>query len=788
MPTKDEIGIDKKSEYVFKASIEGVPDKKLELTAYLFSPDGNLITAAPMKDGEARFTLEESTIRRAQLAIGPAIPKERSVEEPKLDTLRHFQAHEPGWRFERDKRIYDLGRIPEVYWKWWLWCRCPVRGQVVKPVWTGGVYMQLPVCNARVHICEVDKFPWIIAKLPDRDIWRLRDELLEKIRWPLPIPTPDPEPGPWPIDPGFIDPLLLDVLVRERTARVLGRLDVVALNPQPLPPKRSHILNRRDVDGLNSQSEPPLSIKELASRSVQKQLPAVIDRLDPKTMTALASNSAAAVRQALIENVELLVPWLCHWSWLWPYFYFCDEVAVVTTDAHGRFSADVWYLCAGDHPDLYFWVEASIGGSWETVYQPRVACHTYWNYACNTDITIRVTDPRVTGCGDTPEVFGKKIVVKTIGRSVSMGEIVRRGSGSAPDPDEGLFVRDPSDWLLGSKRSPFGATLEPRVDFGNGITPAIATHYRWSYRKLGSVLESEWKVLEREVSRHYEETTPPGAPVVYKSVLVGPDPATSGLFFKIRPELSAGSEGWEVLDERYDLASAYFDTASLPLVDQGLKYELKLELFKPVGGVMQLVDLTAAGVELYEITDPAPLTGGSYVTTAPTADRVLTVPGGPGPHTVAYRLVLHIDNRSCFGEIREELLTGDIGAGRCGFLEYYPGNVVTLSFRAGHPGNFAWFDFTGTRVSTDLPSAKASSFVDVSADNGFTRVGDIFSKSISVSTLLTENEVVPLGESSCARAAFAEGLHVFALAGDGYSRLSYLDLPTNLRAFALTPP
>lgn len=782
MATKNDTGGNRKNDYVFKASLGGTPDKKLELAVYLFKSDGNLVASAPLKDGEARFSLEESAVKRAQLAIGPVIPKQRSSAEPRLDTLKHLQAIEPGWRFERDKLVYDLGHIPELYWKWWLWCRCPVRGKVVKPVWTGGVYMELPVCNARVHICEVDRFPWIIAKLPDPIIWRLRDELLDKIRWPLPIP----DPGPWPIDPGFIDPVPPDIRVRDSTIRVLSRAEAVALNPQPLPPRTAQAVAIRDASLINPQPEPPGKLAELSSAAMLKQLPAIVDRIESKALTALASNSVAVVRQALIDQVALIIPWLCHWPWVWPYFYFCDEVAVVTTDAHGHFSADVWYLCSGDHPDLYFWMEASIGGSWETVYHPSVPCHTYWNYVCGTDVTIRVTDPRVTGCGDTPEVFGKKIVVKTIGRKVSMGEIVRRGVGIDPDPDEGLFVRDASDFILGSKRSPFGATLEPRVDFGNGITSAVATHYRWSYRKLGSVVDSDWKVLDRQVSRHYRETSPPGAPVVYKSVLVGPDPTTSGLYFKIRPELPASGEDWEVLDERYDLASAYFDTASLPLADQGLKYELKLELFKLVGVAMQPVDLTAAGIEIYEITDPAPLSGGTYVTSPPTADRILTVPGVPGSHTVAYRLVLHVDNRPCYGTINMELLTGGIGAGRCGFLEYHPGNAVTLSFQAGHPGNFAWFSFWGVRVHTALPSATASGFVDVAAANGFNRAGDIFSKSIPVATLLTENEVLPPGETSCSRAAFAEGLHVYALASDGYSRLTYLDLPTDLRAFALT--
>ena len=90
------------------------------------------------------------------------------------------------------------------------------------------------------------------------------------------------------------------------------------------------------------------------------------------------------------------------------------------------------------------------------------------------------------------------------------------------------------------------------------------------------------------------------------SAIVGPDPAVTGQFFKIKPDLPAGGEEFENLDERYDLASAYAPTALWPLAEAG-RHEFKLELFKPgAGGVMTRVDLTAAGVDLWEITDPAP--------------------------------------------------------------------------------------------------------------------------------------------------------------------------------------
>ncbi len=56
----------------------------------------------------------------------------------------------------------------------------------------------------------------------------------------------------------------------------------------------------------------------------------------------------------------------------------------------------IWYLCVGDHPDLYFWVEYSIGGAWTTMYHPPVRCNTYWDYACGSEVTIRVCRGAVT--------------------------------------------------------------------------------------------------------------------------------------------------------------------------------------------------------------------------------------------------------------------------------------------------------------------------------------------------------------------------------------------------------
>jgi len=320
------------------------------------------------------------------------------------------------------------------------------------------------------------------------------------------------------------------------------------------------------------------------------------------------------------------------------------------------------------------------------------------------------------------------------------------------------------------------------VDFGNGLKPANITHYRWSRRPLGSLSDADWQVIDAPVSRHYREATPPMSPVVYKSVQIGPDTTVPGYYTIIDPVLPASGEDWEVLDEGYDLASAYFDTTALT---PG-KYELKLELFRKVGPAMVRIDLTAEGVELYEIEDPAPLMEGSYTTAAAVNDRALIDAG----HVVGYRLVVHVDNRECFGNIEDVTVNG-VPAGRCGFLEYHHlTDTAHIAFSASHPANFASFHFRVVRVATDISEASATGLVEAVSVNGFNRVGNTFGKDLTINTLM--NSGLPAGETPCTRAAFAEALHVYALATNGYDRLSYLDGPrggplqVDLKAFAIT--
>lgn len=110
-------------------------------------------------------------------------------------------------------------------------------------------------------------------------------------------------------------------------------------------------------------------------------------------------------------------------------------------------------------------------------------------------------------------------------------------------------------------------------------------------------------------------------------------------------------------------------------------------------------------------------------------------------------------------------------------MQYAPGDDVHVSYWAYHPNNFATFNFTIARGSTGVVES-ASGAVGASPVSGYTRdAGSVFSKDVPVADLL----------GGCTKAAFAENLHVDALATDGWSTLNYLDANAIPVAFALEP-
>ncbi|NTU83899.1 MAG: hypothetical protein HGA45_31755 [Chloroflexales bacterium] len=730
----------------FSIPFEEQPEQPLDLAAYSFDRYGRLIDRATVKEG--RTTLEFGDWEGAQprLLIAPVLAEER---QPTLAELRKRGAYEPVWAYNPRQKLQELLPIPAQIAGRWLLCFCRVRGQVVRPIRLLGLTLEIPVCHARVHICEVDRLPILIARLPDEIIFRLRDELLPLLERPFvpPIPRPDPPPERVQIADILQDALggqVFEQVAAPRSA-LLSHAEV-QLNPQPLPPKERAAI------------ELPLELR-----------------------IGLGAPAAQIVRATLIDNVQLIWPLLCLWPWFWPWLT-CEEIRVLETDDQGRFDTFITYPCRGDKPDLYFWVEYLINGVWTTVYRPPLHCNVYWNYACGSEVTIRVSDSRV-GC--RPRPLGPLVSVYGIGTQVAVESI--DGDGYAP----GISINS-----VTVPRRPFGGLLGLWADFASDpLAAAGVSHYLWSYRPAGISADPDlgWLPLTTPFGRRYRADFPP-ANSVSKLYQFEVDSANGK--FRIPPEqpwLADGASGGAWDDWTLNgFATALFDTTALPstattdaegnpISDKSGDYELKLELFRADGSRVNLSD---AGIDI-QVQNMATAAWDDWHNIGLVNRYVV------GGSLMGFTTTLHIDNNPLVGEILE-VEVGAAAAGPCGFIEYPASASATVAFRAGHHHNHAAFYFALSRGSSgriEVAQAMAGTAIVDPVDPATSVVIDPVNRyNLGAYTYTRHAPVSQLLGPGCDQAALAEELYVYATATDGWNgRLYWLDVYAPVKAFALTP-
>jgi hypothetical protein len=731
-----------------------------ELEALLFNRGCCLVARGAVKDGKAKLEIEDkSQARNARLFIAPR-NKEARLEEPTIERLERLRAFEHPFDLERPQ--IDI-LIPQDLLPWWQWCLCWIRGRVVRV--GDDLPGPLPVCGARVHVCEVDPWPLILRRLDDYHILRLRDELI-------------PELHPGPLDLGPLDPPLPDPPPFRPTLT----------NPtRPIRPIGGLTPGRVTLGGGD-----PFPLGNAPKIDLPREL-----------HNALISPSVPVIREALLDHLTLIRPWLCWWPWIHP-FLRCDELFVLETDAQGRFSRLYGYPCPGDRPDLYFWVEVKIGGVWETVYRPPLRCNIYWNYACGHEVTLRVSDRRVVPCGEPQDLPGRQVVVLSIGNNVSIDEIPQTGD------DRGRA----------NGVQAFGGRLEPRVDFGRTalFTPDPGTgrfvkYYRWSYRKVanpgpgGGSVSDNWHIMSRNVVRHYRQTDPGTGNTSYLPYPLGPQTVgTEDGLCEIQPinPPPNPTEEWVVVDAHEDLASAHFQTTQVAGASAAVQagyYELKLELFDDQGTRVVLRDLSnpsdPKGIDLKVTNVPAPFGQGAVST------RTVNRPGDPttwdaalvhiqGGDVMGFRMLVQVDNNPCTGQIKP---IASVPVNGCGFAEFPAnpdgspnpaGRTVRLAFEAGHPNGFGNFSFDVRRGSGGNILSLSGNVTDATATGTIDGSPITFSKGGS-GNYEGNPTIASLVTAGCGyRAAFSEALYVNALITDGWGDLDHLDRSDH-DAFALAP-
>jgi hypothetical protein len=716
------------------------------LMAYLVDNHGQLLekqTIGPKGDFE--FKESDHGHHSTRLFIAPEIPDN---PKPNLEQLLALNAYEP---LLPKRNLKDGFRrllpIPELFWPQWHWCFCRVRGRVVREFclsWPFNFCIQLPVCPARVHVCRVKRR--IIWELSPEVLLNIRDRLLAVPKLKIPIPIPDPRPfGP------SVLPHLAHALPAAAATRHLGE------------PVAWSDANSKDFNASAAVSQ-ALSLK-------------------------LQTADTDLLRRALDEHFYEIRPFIPYYdicSWL----YRCNELMTIEVDHDGRFDRTFFHPCNEDN-DLYFWVEYLVAGSWVTVYRPSLCSGTHWNFVCGSEVTIKVTDSRVTGCRP---LTGRYMEVNRIGTHAWL-PLVDNSTGLVSNLSFNDGTSDATGAAIpaGNHERPFAGTLPILGGFGSNLPDtAQATHFRVSLKRTSDLdIPANWTVLQTPLYRGYrDEIEVDGLTKPYDKQFLLNEPGQPE-FYKIpkneamdQTEIGTPAAPATLIDREWastEFALALIDTNSLDVANT---YDIRIELCRTVGGSLQPVSVRR---ELFQIPDPANFSENIV------ADDAHIYPASNATDAMGLRIRVRIDRRMTTCSIEDAQVDGVAADPQCGLLNYEADSRAQLGFRVAHPDHRATFAFgvvrgNGQAVYSSSPAVhtNTSGLVNAAtADGGYNRSGDQFSNNLfSVTDMLTVSSGGGGAINQCAGAAFAETLYVKAMATDGSVRMSQFD-SSAVAAFAI---
>jgi len=593
----------------------------------------------------------------------------------------------------------------------------------------------------------------ILPKIPDFLIERIRD--LVRKPWPPPpppeerfyggIPFPPEPPGPLP----FLGsgPTIQRAPSQKRAPAAGIREEVLSI-----------MAELRGEDAAPSGRENEAAQGETAMRlfnfpasessevDPQEALESVRALAEVPEIKSAANVGLSTFKSALLLNPELIRPLFC---WLYPRAVNMQLVATATTDECGRFRARFFVGCSSDIPDLYFKAYRNFGFFRIQIYGPLpIACHTWWNYVCGSEVTLITTSPFAVTCPPCKPVIAPPhwVLAMAVGNT-SLADI--RGTSTVLQP-----TTDASNIGLTSGGAPFGGHIRLRFEFDNTLrTDLNVRYYRVRWLKLGTL--NPFVDLQEDVWRHYAHMV--GTTLMIEPYKLGPQPVGSTPhLYEIPPALPPVGQ-WTIPDAVGDTMSTAFPVSLAPANGGEGDYRFELTLFDAGGNA---VNANTLGIN-YVIPTTLDLTA-----TIPTVNASLL-----GLVTASGKFIfqLHVDNNPCVAALGPPDITGSISADPCGLLRYETGDSVTLHWTAAHPHQFATFKHSVVRGATELP-APMTTLGTVTPAPG------THSDTHAVSDLL----------GTCTIAGFAETVSAWAMATDGWSRQGQYDRHA-IQAFALAP-
>lgn len=695
----------------------------IQLTAYAFSSEARFLNMTAL-DGKGHAQLELPGLTRAgtvRVLVGPSLSK---GDKPDFAELMRRGAQEQHVHIDPLKQLPQARfTIAPILWNCWLRSACFVKGTLLKRTIIGDSELDLPVCDAKVEIYEVDPLYLLIPRLPDFVLDRLRDFIAGPVRELI----PEPRPG---------EALLARAAVSE------NRLAAPALAQEPA-------------------------------------------RQSSELRAAAASGSKVELRQALIQHPALVRPLL--WRYFPRFMSMQKVATATTDSCGHFNALFFQGCFTHDKPDLYFKARQRLSATYEiTIYEPKpIGANTWWNYASGTEVTLYTTHPQAYTCSPCPPVHGpganRWVAFLSIGNT-SLGRI----HGTSKELSDTTPTAEQAGRLgLTDDGRPWGGLLRPRLVFSETLEAAGVTYYRVAWRRAGAGSFQPLQGGIQHYYRH-EVSTPDGTFPAWSPVTLGPHTVGDEVGLMKIPYLSLLPAGatWEPPSGGNDLidhlSSAVFPTHELApglrfesdgtpvtgTADHSGLYELEVQLFDTDG---KLVDVDALGIK-FAVPSVPDLSGS--IATVNADDPALDLVQGS-----SMIIKLRVDNNGCFAHIDAPTIGSAAADDCCGVLDAAAGDDVKLPYTAHHPHGFARYHFDVVRGVTSVASVPAGA----PASAALTAM----SITRSVSALMTSNPAPGCGPDGCAVAGFSETLRVDSLATDGWS-YGVAGSATSVRAFVLS--
>lgn len=714
------------------------PDEPLPpVRVYLFDHTGNYVSSEPAGQTNVTFQIDDDTNYR--IVVGPDLLTNNATAVPGLSgQLARARAVTYDVIPQAKQDVLRAALSKFIWYCWWKTC-VVVHGNVRKLINPGSPNPQyLPICSGVVQIFQVD-LDCTLDQLVSFHVLTLRDALVSRLH-------------------GLeVDPAKLAIL------------------HGPIPP--GPLREARNI-GVAAQS----TVSSHATVSSHSTVAAQSTLAQPRATTSLseAATSLAALdgialKQYIVANKAILWLFLCE---LIPDWAFCwQELGETPLQSDGSFSAEICFWCPEDFPDLYFEVVQNINGVSTEIYDPQIACNTYYNYDGSSSVEIVVTDQRAAAClptGGGPDYLYVEVLGIT---DIDLQSI--DGLNTPFTSGTGLVT-----WGGNPLPVPFGGELAFNMKFHPNM---YGYYYRWSYMFDG---ETGFTPITASVTHQYQQLVSL-SPLMFLKLPVVLGPHTVGgqhnLFAFPDPSLN-----WVSVDNYQDLFFGFFDSTGgitdpvgyIPSDNDGVSARksgmctLLLEIFDSSGNFVACNNPFGSRTEGDTGGPSAP---GPFSFLLPQGSAYVTAPTGNITDQGRLLFRIRVDNNQTVAKL-PGVHAGVGSADPCGFLHFSDlTQNIAIDYVARHHNNFLDWRLDVSRglcgIAAQLPGTGNS------PSSPYPAVADFNN---TAGALLGVTPPATCG--NCPNgAAFAVNLYCWAQATNGRSRMQPYDSQATI-AFALLNP